>query len=516
METELPKLLGTAQVRTLIDSGAQGNFVNRKLAEKFTGVAGIAPRRVKAIDGRVVRTYGQHHVDIKVEDSSGLTRTSGHTLYVVDIDGYDMILGMPWLREINPDIDWVAGRFRYRTHALVKGVDTMSPHEAYESLVAGCAAYWIDHQDAPSADLRLYAARILKGDDGACTIEAPADAKPSGEEELQLPDYLSDYADVFSETAAGMLPKHAEHDHAIELEPGTTPPYKPIYGLTETEREVLRNYLNKAQEKGWIRPSKSPAGAPILFVPKKDGELRLCVDYRGLNAITVKNRYPIPLVTEILDRFVGAKYFTKLDLKDAYHRIRIRTGDEWKTAFRTRYGHFEYQVMPFGLANAPATFQAYVNKAMSNLLDTCVVVYLDDIVIYSADLQTHRAQVRDVMSRLRSHSLYCKRSKCSFEVDTIEYLGFIISPQGITMDQDRVRTIAEWPEPRSVKEVQSFLGFANFYRNFIPQFSRISAPLSELTKGPAGRAKRTRRKGGATVRTCVKTLQSSAPDTYRN
>ncbi|CRG88523.1 Retrotransposable element Tf2 155 kDa protein type 3 [Talaromyces islandicus] len=438
MEAELPKLLGTAKVRTLIDSGAQGNFVNRKLAEKFPGIAGIAPRRVKAIDGRVVRTYGQHHTDIRVKDSNGLTRTSGHTLYTVDIDGYDMIL-----------------------------------------------------------DLRLYAARILEGDDGARTIETPPDVETFESDGLPLPDYLSDYADVFSEAAAGMLPEHAEHDHAIDLEPGTTPPHKPIYRLTETEREVLRDYLSKAQEKGWIRPSKSPAGAPILFVPKKDGELRLCVDYRGLNAITVKNRYPIPLVMETLDRFAGAKYFTKLDLKDAYHRIRIRTGDEWKTAFRTRYGHFEYQVMPFGLANALATFQAYVNKAMSDLLDTCVVVYLDDIVIYSTDLRTHEAQVREVMSRLRSHSLYCKRSKCSFGMDTIEYLGFIIGPQGITMDQERVRTIAEWPEPRSVKEVQSFLGFANFYRNFIPQFSRISTPLSELTKGPAGRAKRNSHKSSA-------------------
>ena len=152
--------------------------------------------------------------------------------------------------------------------------------------------------------------------------------------------------------------------------------------------------------KGWITPSTSPAGAPILFVPKKDGTLRLCVDYRGLNAVTVKNRYPLPLITEILDRLVGAKFYTKLDLRDAYHRIRIRVGDEWKTAFRTRYGHFEYRVMPFGLTNAPATFQAYINTAMHGLLDEFCIVYLDDILIYSETEEEHRQHVCAVLERL--------------------------------------------------------------------------------------------------------------------
>ena len=203
----------------------------------------------------------------------------------------------------------------------------------------------------------------------------------------------------------GILAQNAEHDHAIELEPGKVPPYKPLYNLSEKELQILRQYIESALEKGWIVPSKSPAGAPIFFIPKKDGGLRLCVDYRGLNQITIKNRYPLPLISETLDRLSSAKIFTQLDLRDAYHRIRVKKGDEWKTAFRTRYGHFEYQVMSFGLANAPATFQAYINRALSDLLDVCCVVYLDDILIYSDSEAQHEKHVRMVLERLRKFRL---------------------------------------------------------------------------------------------------------------
>ena len=184
-----------------------------------------------------------------------------------------------------------------------------------------------------------------------------------------VPPKYEDLARTFSDTAAGILPDHHPMEHQIILEPGTQPPYGPVYALPEKELEVLREYLDTSLAKGWIRRSTSPAGASIIFVPKKGGGLRLSVDYRGLNRITVKNRTPLPLISETLDRLRSAKHFTQLDLKDAYHRLRIREGDEWKTAFRTRYGHFEYCVMPFGLSNAPATFQAYINQALVGVVD---------------------------------------------------------------------------------------------------------------------------------------------------
>ena len=196
------------------------------------------------------------------------------------------------------------------------------------------------------------------------------------------------------------MPQRKESDHIIDVEEGGFPPYGPLYNLSGPELGVLRTYLDDALAKGWIRHSVSPAGAPVLFVPKKDGGLRLCVDYRGLNKVTIKNRHPLPLISETLDRLSGAKVFTKMDLKDAYHRIRIREGDEWKTAFCTRYGHFEYLVMPFGLANAPATFQAYINKALAGYVDVFCVVYLDDILVYSDSLSDHEVHVKKILKRL--------------------------------------------------------------------------------------------------------------------
>lgn len=218
-------------------------------------------------------------------------------------------------------------------------------------------------------------------------------------------------------------------------------------------------------------------------MPKKDGSLRLCVDYRGLNAITSKNRHPLPLISETLDRLGRAACFSVLDLKDAYHRIPIKRGDEWKTAFRTRYGHFEYKVMPFGLTNAPATFQAYINRALAGLVDICCVVYLDNILIYSDTQEQHRRDLCAVLERLRKFALYANRTKCHFFNTEVEFLGYIVSTAGISMDKRRVATIEEWPAPRSFREVQVFLGFANFYRRFIKNYSKIVAPLTALTKG---------------------------------
>ena len=287
---------------------------------------------------------------------------------------------------------------------------------------------------------------------------------------------------MFDAVSAGVLPAHSKHEHRIETE-GNDPPYGPLYNLSVKELKSLREYLDDALAKGWIRASTSPAGAPILFVPKKDGGLRLCVDYRGLNKITKKNRYPLPLISETLDRMVGAAVFTKLDLKDAYHRLRIKEGDEWKTAFRTRYGHFKYLIMPFKLTNAPATFQAYINHAIRGLLDVVYVVYLDDILVYSEDPSKHEEDVKRVLERLRKFGLYTNLKKCQFKTAEVEFLGFVVGTSGVQMDHSRVVSIQEWPVPSTVRELQVFLGFANFYRRFIAGYSSIVSPMTDLLKG---------------------------------
>src|ERR687884_1036585 len=288
---------------------------------------------------------------------------------------------------------------------------------------------------------------------------------------------------VFNEELASQLPPHRQWDHAIDLKPRETAPWGPIYALSEAELKVLREYLDDMLASGKIRPSKSPAGAPILFVPKPHGRgLRLCVDYRGLNRVTIMNRFPLPLMSELQDRLCGAKIFTKLDLKNGYNLIRIRKGDEWKTAFRTRYGHFEYLVMPFGLANAPATFQTMINDILRDLLNRGVVAYLDDILIYSETEEEHIAMVSEVLKRLEEYGLGAVKDECHFHQKRVDFLGYVVSDQGFEMATDKIQAIKEWELPRTVKDVQAFIGFANFYRRFIKGFSRIAKPLTDTLK----------------------------------
>ena len=312
-------------------------------------------------------------------------------------------------------------------------------------------------------------------------VRAESDEGPV--KQVVLPEKYSDFSDVFDKAKADKLPEPSRHDLAIELIDDRQPPFGPIYNLSRTELEVMREYVNEMLAKGFIQPSKSPSGAPVLFVPKKDGGLRLCVDYRGLNKITIKNKHPLPLIQTLLDLLMGAWFFTKFDIISAYHALRIRAGDEWKTAFRCRYGHFEYRVVPFGLVNAPAAFQAYINLALREFLDFFVIAYLDDLVIYSKKHEDHTEHVRKVLEKLRQYGLYVKLSKCVFDSSEIEFLGFIVNRLGVAMDPVKLGSVATWPLPKSFRDVQVFLGFANFYRRFIDKFSRVASGLSDLLKG---------------------------------
>jgi len=278
-----------------------------------------------------------------------------------------------------------------------------------------------------------------------------------------VPPEYHEFIEVFTEKEAMAPLPHRTQDHHIPLEEGKTPPYEPLRPLNEEKMKALKEYLEVNEKRGWIRSSTSPAGAPIHFVKKKDGGLRLCVDYRQLNEITIKDRTPLPLIRESLDQLSSATIYNKLDIRDAYYNLRIRAGDEWKTAFHTRYGLYEYCVMLFGLTNAPALFQRWINEILSEYLDIFRVAYLDDILIFSQNLEDHRKHVRTILKRVKEMGLTLKASKCEFHTKEIEYLGYVISPQGLRMDEEKIRTIKEWKEPTNIKGIQSFLGFANFY-----------------------------------------------------
>jgi len=238
---------------------------------------------------------------------------------------------------------------------------------------------------------------------------------------------------------------------------------------------------------GKIVHSKCPAGAGILFVPKPDGRLPLCVGYRQPNKLTILNTYPLLLNAELRERVAGATIFTKLDLKDGYHLIRIKTGDECKTTFCTRYRHYEYKLMPFGLVNAPAMFQAMMNSILGEFLDHGVVAYLDDILIYSKTMEEHEALVKQVLARLEHHDLVLCLMKSVFHVDTVEFLGYIVGKGGLTISEKKVESILNWRAPRLVNDVQIFIGFPNFYRLFRENFSKVCKPSTDTLKTKGGK-----------------------------
>ncbi|GKC78823.1 putative reverse transcriptase domain-containing protein [Tanacetum coccineum] len=267
-----------------------------------------------------------------------------------------------------------------------------------------------------------------------------------------------------------------------KLIPGATPVAKSPYRLAPSELEELSGQLKELQDKGFIRPSSSPWGAPVLFVKKKDGSFRMCIDYRELNKLTVKNRYPLPRIDDLFDQLQGSQFFSKIDLRSGYHQLRVHEDDIPKTAFRTRYGHFEFTVMPFGLTNAPAVFMDLMNRVCRPYLDKFVIVFIDDILIYSKTQEEHVEHLRLVLELLKKEKLYAKFSKCEFWLREVQFLGHVINGNGIHVDPSKIEAVKNWKAPRTPTEVRSFLGLAGYYRRFIENFSKIAKSLTILTQ----------------------------------
>jgi hypothetical protein len=273
---------------------------------------------------------------------------------------------------------------------------------------------------------------------------------------------VCEYPDVFPDDLPSMPPDR-DIEFVIELQPDTAPISKRPYRMPPKELAELKNLLQELLDKGYIRPTSSPWGSPALFVKKKDGSLRMCVDYHPLNAVTIKNKYPLPRIDVLFDQLAGAKVFSKIDLRLGYHQIKIRSSDIPKTAFSTRYGLYEFLVMSFGLTNAPAYFLYLMNSVFMNELDKFVVVFIDDILIYSKNEAEHAKHLRIVLKRLRDHKLYAKFSKCEFWLDSVKFLGHTISMDGISVDPRKVQEVMDWKPPKSVHQIRSFLGLAGYY-----------------------------------------------------
>lgn len=472
--------------RILVDSGSSGNFVASSWVRQHNMQLQPSKQEVRLANGVRVHTSGMlpaAHLSI----GSYQTTTD---LQVADIAGYDVILGQPWLRKVNPAIDWSTGRAvitqRSRKHTL-RPMDTAdTPGSGIH--VINALTYLREAHPTDEVYLLTINASAPQPGSAPPKADAPPWERLPPNSDPQAVRLVKLFADLFPDDLPPGLPPQRGRDYTIDLEPGHSPPCPHVYRLAPDELDELRSTLQTLVDKKFIQPSTSPFGAPILFVKKKDGSKRMVIDYRALNKITVKNKYPLPLIDELLDVVAGSTIWTSLDLMSGYHQVRVAPEDTHKTAFRTRYGSYEFRVMPFGVTNAPSHFSAMMMDVLRPYLDKFVVVYIDDILIYSKSPAEHAQHVQLVLQRLREAKLYAKLSKCNFFQSKIQFLGYVLTPEGISPDPSKLQAVQQWPVPTTVQAVQRFLGFANYYRRFVKGYSTIAAPLTDLTKQGTGSA----------------------------
>lgn len=463
-------------VTILVDSGASGDFLSTAFAKLVGLQLQPSDRTIRLADGSITTADGSVSVECALDAKRGdpVTFTSAYT--VTPLEGYDAIFGMPWLTAHDPLIGWADRSILLRTPG--------SAPRSIKPLEGGGD----EPHAAPLMHITLNGVRKAHRRGELQELYAVI-IRPSGEvEALPREDpateaLLKEFADVF-EPPPPVIPPARGVEHRIELKPGARPPpARPLRHQSAGDLDVMKKYVEEGLSSGQLRRSTSPYGSMALIVKKKDGTPRVVIDYRALNELTVKNKYPLPLMDELFDRVHGAKFFTKIDLRSGFHQIRLHEDDCAKTAFRTRYGHFEYTVLPMGLCNAPGTFMQLMNDVFRDLLDKSVLVFLDDILIFSRTKEDHTAHVRDALTRLRKQKLFAKRSKCEFFRDNVEFLGHRIGANGLSVSQDKIDAVKAWRTPRDVADVRSFLGLAGFYRRFVKEYSRMALPLTELTKG---------------------------------
>jgi hypothetical protein len=295
-------------------------------------------------------------------------------------------------------------------------------------------------------------------------------------------DLLQEFGDVFPDEVPAGLPPMRGIEHQIDLIPGVSLPNCPADRTNPDETKEIERQVKDLMDKGYVRESLSPCAVPVLLVPKKDGSWRMCVDCRAINATTIRYRHPIPLLDDMLDELCGSIIFSKIDLRSGYHQIRMKIGDEWKRAFKTKFCLYEWLVMPFSLTNAPSTFMRLMNHVLREFIGKFVVVYFDDILIYSKSFDERIDHIRQVLNVLRAEKLYGNISKCTFCTDRVVFLGFVVTAEGIQVDENKIRAIKDWPVPKNVSQVRSFHGLAGFYQRFVKDFSIIAAPVNNLTK----------------------------------
>ena len=469
--------------KALIDSGANGLFLSSRVASqlKLPTVEKSLPDDVRLADGSTLSSIAVTRMKFQMGGYRDVD-----TFHVLDLKEFDIVLGDPWLRRMNPRIDWKKRSMKLKH----KGINhTFSAVTSKSGDMCGMmiSALEVKRAIMRGEEVYLVSLRHLEQPDGTPTDEktpSGSGAQFSPDWEMKVQEILRKYEEVCPsdpDFKPGFPPARAL-DHKIELKPGTQPPNRPMYRMSQPELEQLKEQLDDLISRGFIVPSTSPFASPVLMVRKPGSDkLRFCLDLRALNSATVKNAYPLPPIHDLLDRLHGAKVFSKIDLVGAYHQVRMDPESAHMTAFRCRYGLFEFKVMPFGLCNAPATFQRLMQDVLRPYLDVFVLAYLDDLIIFSKDEESHLEHIEKVLALLREHKLYARPDKCEFGRRKIKFLGHYVSPEGIEVDPSKIKAVADWPVPKNVTEVLQFKGLAEFYRRFVRNFSAMSAPLSELT-----------------------------------
>lgn len=481
---KLEGVLQGANILVLIDSGATHNFISPKVVEALgLQLVPSKPLGVKLGDDHRVLTMGKCAAISLVLGEMETTIDA----YILELGGVDLILGVVWLENLGKvTMDWkeMSMVFNYNGN-LVKliGQPLEEKMATFQSAVTTSSVF------------------ANEGSPTLMEVKGKAEAGLSEVQNRALQALLTKFSSVFCEVMG--LPPARNNSHSIVLLPGAGPVSVRPYRYPHHHKDEIEKHIQILLQQGVIRNSTSAFSSPVILVKKKDHSWRMCVDYRALNKVTIQDKYPIPVVDELLDELHGSAYFSKLDLKSGYHQIRMKEEDIHKTAFRTHEGHYEFMVMPFGLTNAPATFQSVMNEIFKPYLRRFVLVFFDDILVYSGDWNTHLQHLAVVLQVLQQHQFVANKNKCAFGQEKIEYLGHVISKAGVMVDPAKVQSVLQWPVPTSVKGVRGFLGLTGYYRKFIANYGKIAKPLIELTKKEGFKWNEEAEKAFQTLKTAV-------------
>ncbi|XP_038982115.1 uncharacterized protein LOC120110620 [Phoenix dactylifera] len=462
--------IGRHEVSLLVDNGSSHNFINPDALRRI-GLKGVAiePFDVKITSGD--RLQCQSIVkDVRLNVQGVRIMADLHVLQLV---GLDVVLGNAWLRSISKVItDYKTMTMEFKVGTKKKLWTALHPKE-----VRPCEANLLERLCRGGA---LCLAVVMANQGGAAGGPQPQPSEDMSNLPLQVRRLLEAHQKVLEQPTH--LPPQRSFDHPIRLKDESKPINVPPYRYAHFQKGEIERQVEEMMKQGLIRPSTSPFSSPVLLVRKKDGSWRFCTDYRALNEATIKDRFPIPTVDKMLDELHGARYFTRLDLRAGYHQIRMKEEDIHKTAFRTHSGHYEYLVMPFGLCNAPSTFQAAMNKVFKLHLRKFVIVFFDDILVYSKSKEEHMKHLDQVLSILEEHNFYIKPSKCAFMQEELEYLGHIVSGQGVMVDPRKIEAMTDWPLPKDISALRGFLGLTGYYRRFVRDYGLIAKPLTNMLK----------------------------------